>query len=55
MKVYIVYREAYDYDYSESYVELKVFASKAAAEAYRESRKSKDGKYWDKLEEKEVE
>ena len=55
MKVYIVYREAFDPDYAENYVEFKVFANKADADAYRENRKSKDGKYWDKLEAREVE
>lgn len=55
MKVYVVYREAYDYDYAESFVEMKIFANKADADAYREGRKTNDGKYWDKLEEKEVE
>lgn len=55
MKVYIVYREAYDFDYDEKYVEMRVFANKADADAYRESRKTKDGKYWDKITEKVVE
>lgn len=55
MKVYIVYREGYDRDYDENFVEFKVFANKADADAYRESRKTKDGKFWDKLEEKVVE
>lgn len=55
MKVYIVYREGFDADYRESFVEFKVFANKTDADAYRENRKTKDGKYWDKLEEKEVE
>ena len=55
MKVYIVYREGYDRDYDENFVEFKVFANKADADAYREGRKTKDGKFWDKLEEKVVE
>ena len=55
MKVYIVYREAFDPDYAENYVEFKVFANKADAEAYRNNRKTRDGKYWDKLVEKVVE
>lgn len=55
MKVYIVYREGYDIDDGESFVEMKVFANKADAEAYRESRKTNDGKYWDKITEKVVE
>lgn len=54
-KVYIVNRVAYDRDYDETYVEMKVFATKEAAEAYRETRKTADGEYWDSLTEKEVE
>lgn len=55
MKVYIVYRETYDFDYDETDVEMKVFANKADAEAYKETRKTNDGKYLDELIEKEVE
>jgi hypothetical protein len=55
MKVYVVYRVYHDYDYAETVVESKVFANKADADAYRETRKTKEGHYWDKLVEKEVE
>lgn len=55
MKVYIVYRNCYDADYDESYVRFRVFGSKAAADAYREGRKTKDGVFWDKMEVREVE
>ena len=55
MEVYIVYREGYDRDYGESFIEMKVFANKADADAYRESRKTADGKYWDKMTVKTVE
>lgn len=55
MKVYIVYKIGYDFDYAENIVEFKVFANKADADAYREGRKTKDGKYWDALVEKVVE
>jgi hypothetical protein len=55
MKVYVVYRMGYDVDYDEQYVDFKVFANKVEADAYRETRKTRDGKYWDKMIEKEVE
>ncbi len=55
MKVYVVYRMGYDADYGERYVDFKVFANKTDADAYREDRKTKDGNYWDKMVEKEVE
>lgn len=55
MKVYITYRIAYDVDAGEDFVELKVFESKDAADAYREGRKTKDGKFWDTLVERVVE
>jgi hypothetical protein len=55
MKVYITYRICYDVDYGEEYVKMKVFHNKEDADAYRETRKTKDGKFWDALIEKEVE
>lgn len=55
MKVYVVYRIGYDVDYDEQYVDFKVFAYKFDAMAYMETRKTQDGKYWDKMVEKEVE
>lgn len=55
MKVYVVYKVGYDFDYSETLVEFKVFANKDDADAYRENRKTNDGKYWDALVEKVVE
>ena len=55
MKVYIVYHNSYDADYDESYVRFRVFSSKAAADAYRESRKTKDGLFWDDMAIQEVE
>lgn len=55
MKVYVVYREGYNVDFNERFVNFKIFANKADADAYRETRKTKDGFYWDKMEEKEVE
>jgi hypothetical protein len=55
MKVYVVYNAGYDFEYSETFVEFKVFANKADADAYREKRKTNDGYYWDALVEKVVE
>jgi len=55
MKVYVVYRIGHDYDYDEDVLEMKMFFNKADAEAYRETRKTKDGLYWDRLVEREVE
>ena len=55
MKVYITYRIAYDADAGEDFVEFKVFTNRADADAYREGRKTKDGKFWDILTERVVE
>lgn len=55
MKVYVVYREGYNADFNEHFVDFKIFANKADADAYRETRKTKNGFYWDRMEEKEVE
>lgn len=53
MKVYIVYRIWVVY--SDTGVDMKVFAKEEDAQAYMETRKTNNGYYWDRLRVVEVE